>query len=450
MTTSAKHPKIDDTARRWLSVLAGVLMMLCVGSNHAISAWNAQLKVALAYSQAEISLVCSMFSFGAYFSVTPGYIYDHLGAHMSVLLCAVIMGAIYLAMAAGTTAHARWTNAWIVSLLFLVVGQLSNFAVLAALGTNEGLFGERHRGKIMSITAAAFSGGGALFAVLYHRWFEGHIARFFVMLGVMLFLVQLFGWCALCRPARQLTVIGPDRPTEKTRLTSPADVTLEVQTIEAVAVDVYGRRLLTDARFWLLFVIIFINVGAALFIMSNISFIAESLQGSLDHVPTLVALFSVGNCVGRVCAGAVSDHVVHWWPRINMMSVGALIMTAAQVCFLVLPPAYLAIPVTLAGTADGVMFAVFPVLVRELFGLLHFGKNYGTLNIASAIGFPLFFSPISTLLYKHHAVHVDGVEKCFGRVCFSHVFVLMGVLSIVSFLASRRLKAWCYGSVQIE
>ena len=46
----------DDAARRCLSVFAGAALMASVGSNHSISAWNAQLRALLGYSQADISL----------------------------------------------------------------------------------------------------------------------------------------------------------------------------------------------------------------------------------------------------------------------------------------------------------------------------------------------------------------------------------------------------------
>ncbi|DAZ96858.1 TPA: hypothetical protein N0F65_008289 [Lagenidium giganteum] len=449
------HHQRHHDARRWLSIAAGLQLMLGLGSNHAVSAWNAQLKTALAYSQAEISLVCSMFSFGSYFSLTPGYAFDYLGAGTSVLISAMVVAAIYWTMAAGTAARAWWLSAWVVGTLLALLGQVGTMPVLAALGTNEGLFGERHRGKIMSSMSASFSAGGALFAMIYHRWFDQHVANFFVMLGVLLPAVLLFAWVTFYQPPPEYEAV---HPTETTRLTEPTRSAtrpaeaVNLQVIEEAIphktqkedVDVSGGQLLADSRFWCLFVTIFINIGAALFIMSNISFIAESLQGSLDEVPTLVALFSIANCLGRVCAGAVSDHVVHWWPRINMVSLTALLTAITQALFLILPTVYLAIPVTLAGTADGMMFAVFPVLVRETFGLKHFGKNYGALNIASAIGFPLFFSPISTMLYKHHAVNVDGVEKCFGRACFDHIFVLIGILSINCGISTNHRLSLCY------
>ncbi|KAE9053527.1 hypothetical protein PF005_g33277, partial [Phytophthora fragariae] len=62
-------PRCDwDRSRRLASVLAGLLLMGSVGSNHSISVWNAQLRALLGFSEAGISLVCSMASFGAYFS----------------------------------------------------------------------------------------------------------------------------------------------------------------------------------------------------------------------------------------------------------------------------------------------------------------------------------------------------------------------------------------------
>ncbi|TMW62777.1 hypothetical protein Poli38472_005395 [Pythium oligandrum] len=427
-----------DVPRRWASVLAGVALMISVGSNHSISAWNAHLKNLLHYSQAEIALVCSMASFGAYFSVIPGYVFDHVGAHNSIILGGVLLSLVYSVLSVGIVEFPNIMHPILVSCAFAIVGQASNFGVFAALGPNEGLFGEKHRGKIMALQLAAFSAGGALFALMYHAWFDGDVSRFFRFMAITYVLVFLFGWIATYRLQS-----GEKSEQEPPHMTSmeefnPAPLVPGPSSSESLygSIDITGRTLLRDARFWLLFSTVFILVGASLFVMANIAFIVESLGGRKEQVSTMVALFSVGNCLGRLVAGAISDLVLAQCPRIYFVSLASMFVAFNHVLFLWLPASYLIVPITLSGVADGIMFASFPVLTRETFGLRHFGKNFGMISVANALGFPLFYSPIGSFVYKFSSVSVDGVEKCFGPHCFRPVFLLVIALCVVALFAS--------------
>lgn len=440
-----------ERARRYGSVSAGVLLMVAVGSNHAISAWNAQLKTELNYSQAEISMVCSMASFGAYFSVSPGYVFDRIGAHKSVLCGAFLLCSIFLGLDMGIVEYPAKMHPLGVGIAFAVMGQATNFGVFAALGPNEGLFGDKNRGKIMALQLAAFSAGGALFALIYNHNFDHNVPGYFQFMAILMLLVFLVSWFALYRdPSYEgdaangvhKSALDEFLPPD-TDLQSDDDDGGGHQHLHPVSqsVDITGRELLTDSRFWLLFSTVFILVGSSLFIMANIAFIVESLEGPVEQVPIMVALFSIGNCCGRLIGGVVSDHVLARCPRIYFVSLASILVAFIHTLFLVLPAAYLVAPITMSGIADGVMFAAFPVLTRETFGARHFGKNFGMMSVANAIGFPLFFNPLGSFFYRLSSTSVDGVEKCFGDQCFRPIFLLVVCLSCVAFAASLKFAA---------
>ncbi|TYZ66008.1 hypothetical protein PybrP1_004466 [[Pythium] brassicae (nom. inval.)] len=445
-------------ARRYVSVGAGVLLMAAVGSNHAISAWNAQLRAALGYSQAEISFVGSMASFGAYFSVTPGAAFDAIGAHRSVLVGALLLCSVYLALAQGIVAQPALMHPLAVGVAFAVLGQASNFGVFAALGPNEGLFGDKHRGKIMALELAAFSAGGALFALLYTRYFDEDVPGYFRFMAALLLAVFLFAWLALYREtAEEREKHLLPHPTAMEEFMPPAIEYSSSSSSEdndehhhhvvvVQAADITGRELLRDSRFWLLFATVFILVGSSLFVMANIAFIVESRRGPVAHVPAMVALFSVGNCGGRLGGGVASDLVLARCPRVYFVSAAAVLVAATHALFLALPPSLLAVPITLAGVADGVMFAAFPVLTRETFGARHFGTNFGLMSVANAVGFPLFYNPLGAFVYRQAAARGSGggggdADKCLGDECFRPVFLLVIGLSCVALVASLKFAA---------
>jgi MFS family permease len=427
---------------RHASLLAGLALMACAGSNHSISAWNAQLRRLLNYSQADISLVCSMASFGAYFSVSPGFVFDRIGAHNSVLLGGVVLSSVFFGLYNGLVLAPEAMSPLGVGLAFAVLGQATNFGVFAALGPNEGLYGKENRGKVMALQFAGFSAGGALFAMVYQHLFAGDVPGYFRFMATVFLVVFAAAWLALHRPsaedAKHGIALAPEHALDEFMpVRSHSIEKIEFEDVED-SLDVTGRELLADSRFWLLFVTVFILVGSSLFVMANIAFIVESLEGPTEQISALVSLFSVGNCCGRLVAGAVSDHVRESCPRIYFVSLASVLVALIHTLFLVIPSSLLVIPITLAGVADGVMFAAFPVLTRETFGAKHFGKNFGLISIANAIGFPLFYSPLGSFFYRWSSTSVDGVDKCVGPQCFQPVFLLVVVLSLVSLVASLK------------
>lgn len=118
-------------------------------------------------------------------------------------------------------------------------------------------------------------------------------------------------------------------------------------------VDITGVALLTDVRFWMLFIPVMIVIGAGLLVMSNVSFIVESLGGPVEQVPFMVALFSIVNTLGRLATGAVSDLLLTRYPRAYFAGASALFTAITQVVFLSVPPSWLLLPVAMAGFSEG-------------------------------------------------------------------------------------------------
>ncbi|OWZ17868.1 Major Facilitator Superfamily (MFS) transporter [Phytophthora megakarya] len=191
--------------------------------------------------------------------------------------------------------------------------------------------------------------------------------------------------------------------------------------------------------------------------MSNVSFIVESLGGLIDQVPVMVALFSILNTVGRLSAGTVSDLLLTRYPRAYFAGISALLTAITQIVFLSVSPSWLVLPVGMAGFSEGVMFGTFPVIIREEFGLQHFGKNFGLVSLANCVGYPLFFSPLASYVYQHSTGRrtVDGVEKCFGSQCFRAVFIVAIAFSTVALaccvqLARLQCRRRLYSYQQIQ
>lgn len=421
-----------DDLRRACSLLAGLAVMLGVGSLYAISAWNAQLKALLHYSQAGISTVSSLAMLGSYMSYLPGVAFDHLGPHRSIALAGAGLLAVYLLLFTTLTHAPERVSPLLLGLALVAVGQLSAFCIFASIVPNEGVFGNAHRGKVMAALTSAYSCGGAVFALVYHHFFDGDVPGYFAFLGALLLALCGFGWLAFLRSAptqrRDSEVVDGNAGTAPPM----AHDTFEDNDED----DVTGVALLSDARFWLLFLAVLIAIGACLFVMSNVAFIVESLGGPMEQVPLMVASFSLSNTLARLATGVASDYVAPAHPRAAFAGLAVLLTALTLAAFLSVPASALLVPVTLAGVAEGVMFGTFPVIIREAFGLRHFGKNYGLISVANCIGYPFFFSPLSSFFYERAAA---GGAKCVGAQCFRPVFLLALALCGVALVCCVKL-----------
>ncbi|OQR84435.1 Major Facilitator Superfamily (MFS) [Achlya hypogyna] len=405
--------------RRAASVAAGVVIYASLGSSYSISAWNGQLKDALNMTQPEIAFVSSCYSFGMYNTIWAGFFHDRFGTRWSMIVALLLLTACY-ALAAYLTA-APWLPKWYIALCFGSIGQAGGFAVVAGLAANEGIYGGRRRGAVIGLLLATYSAGGAIFACVYHGVYDHDVAEFFRFMSFEQAVMALLGLLLLIPPpSRRIKLEDEDIP-----LLPPAD-------------DITLGALLADERFWLLFVPVMVGVGSALFVLNNIAFLLESYGRSSTLVPGYVSAFSVCNMGGRLAMGLISDKFAASRTRAWFLSAGVVFMMLTQGIFLFVPASYLVVPIVCAGLAEGCIFAMFPVVTRELFGAVHFGKNFGLISLANAVGFPLLLGPLSSFLYRWATP--EGSATCFGPRCFTPTFLVMLLLCAVAFVASVRLQ----------
>ncbi|CAH0517060.1 unnamed protein product [Peronospora belbahrii] len=460
MSSAALMP---SKLRRSCSLLAGVLLMLGVGSTYAMSAWNAQLKILLHSTQAGISMVSAMTMLGTYMSYIPGAIFDRLGPYTSVLMSGFAILVVHLSIFIVLQFSPESGSPLGIGAAMMLFGLLSSFCVFASMVTNESLFGDANRGKVMAVLTSAYSCGGAFFAFVFHEAFHSRdVPGYFLFVGNYLLAACVFGWRVFAFPMRE------DNSTDTKRRVESLEFNLGRSSMEFDGLvnsaasnmpdEITGVALLTDKRFWMLFFPVMIVVGAGLLIMSNVSFIVESLDGPIEQVPFMVALFSIVNMFGRLATGAVSDLLLARYPRAYFAVISALLTALTHVVFLSVPPSWLVLPVGLAGFSEGVMFGSFPVIIREEFGVQNFGKNFGLISLANCIGYPLFFGPLASYVYQRSATThtTNNIEKCFGGQCFGPVFVVVIVLSIVAFACcihlarlQRRYKYDRYQHIQL-
>ncbi|MBN1632914.1 MAG: OFA family MFS transporter [Ignavibacteria bacterium] len=163
-------------------------------------------------------------------------------------------------------------------------------------------------------------------------------------------------------------------------------------------VDVTPGIFLKTGLFFKLWFIYFIGAGVGLMVFS---FINDMVKKGLGEVAFLgVVILAIGNAVGRVIGGALSDKAGTKRTLIYMFSFQLVLMLTS--IFIVNSdnqnPAVLLSLSTLIGFAYGTNLAIFPSATKELYGLKNFGVNYGIMFAAWGLG-GFVLSRVSQMLF---------------------------------------------------
>ena len=145
----------------------------------------------------------------------------------------------------------------------------------------------------------------------------------------------------------------------------------------------------TCPEFWLLWFSIMASSGAAMALVNNMDAIAAATGVGASAAAGMVSLFSVCNCVGRLCGGAASESALHRYatPRPVALCVAQVIVAAGMFTLRVAPvQGGVFAAVSMVGFALGAHWGLAPSMSSEIFGAEHAGAVYGGLSVAPMIG----------------------------------------------------------------
>ena len=145
-------------------------------------------------------------------------------------------------------------------------------------------------------------------------------------------------------------------------------------------------QMLRTPTFWLTWLLYFIGAGAGLMVIGSIAGMAKSSLG--EQAFLAVAILAIGNAAGRIVAGIASDHygraqtlaVLFTFQAILMFFAASVIGSESEGALI------LVLLTTFIGFNYGANLALFPAITKDLWGIKHFGMNYGLLFTAWGIG----------------------------------------------------------------
>jgi MFS family permease len=161
----------------------------------------------------------------------------------------------------------------------------------------------------------------------------------------------------------------------------------------------YGtREMLRTPQFYLLWLMLFLNVTAGILVISNALPIMQEMTGAApQRVAAIFGGLALFNAFGRLFWGAVSD-------RIGRHRAYALIFVIQAGVFFLMNGQHGLLPVMLAYAVIlfcyGGGFGIMPSFSADYFGTRHMGANYGALLTAwgvAGVAGPLFAAHVKDL-----------------------------------------------------
>jgi nitrate/nitrite transporter NarK len=162
--------------------------------------------------------------------------------------------------------------------------------------------------------------------------------------------------------------------------------------------DAKPKTFLKTGLFYRIWFVYFIGAGVGLMV---ISFVNDMVKRGLGEAAFFgVVILAIGNALGRVAGGVLSDKVGR---KNALMYIFAFQMILMFISIFVTTsdssnPVALLVLATLIGFCYGTNLSIFPSLTKDLYGLKNFGINYGLMFTAWGLG-GFVMSRVSQMLF---------------------------------------------------
>ena len=362
--------------KRWLVLLASVIVNICIGTGFAWSVYQAGLlneSISIFGTQvtkSELSLAFTIFSGVAPICMIAGEpLQKKLGGPREVIYAGGIMFGLGLILTGFTKS---------LSLLYITYGILGGLGAALAYGITMGntiKFFPEKRGLVAGITASAYGSGSIIFPPIM----KGLISSYgtlstFIILGIFyMILIFVAGFFIIAPPKGWI----PDGYENKV-------TTIKIE-------DKNWKQMLKDYKFYIMFLVFTIFATAGLMLISQCFQMVESF-GKIEIAALIVSVVAIGNTLGRFIWGFISDKIGR---NQALMLMSAIIFVAGISLYFVIDANIFLLFVILAlliAMCYGGSMGVYPSLTSHRYGLKNNGVNYGIMFIAFALGG--FFGPM--------------------------------------------------------
>jgi len=422
---------------RWRVPPAALAIHLCIGQVYAFSVFNLPLSrligrtesapgdwplttIGWIFSVAIVFLGLSAFTFGRWL--------EDAGPRKAMFASAACFGGGFLIASLGVALH----KIWIVYLGYGVLGGIGlGLGYISPVSTLIRWFPDRP-GMATGMAIMGFGGGamvGAPLAVLLMNFFKSDsspgVAQAFAAMGVLYFLFMMIGVMTVRLPAPGWRPAGWD----------PSHVSAR----RVAAPDVHVDQAIRTTPFWLLWVVLCLNVTAGIGVLGQASpMIQETFTGRIDASAAagFVGLLSLANMAGRFIWSSLSDRIGRKPTYMIYFALGAALYASVPATGRAGSVVLFVLFYVLIMSMYGGGFATIPAYLRDRFGVMHVGAIHGRLltawSLAGVAG------PVLVNYIREYQIR-RGVP---ASGAYSFTMYLMGSLLVVGFIAN-----WLVGNV---
>jgi len=421
---------------RWMVPPAALCVHLCIGQAYAFSVFNLPMTKLIGVTQSapddwKLTELGWIFSIAIFFLGVSAAVFgrwvEEGGPRRAMFAAALCFGGGFFISAFGTWIH----QLWVIYLGYGVIGGTGlGLGYISPVSTLIKWFPDRP-GMATGMAIMGF-GGGAMIAAPLSVWLmhlfstptHVGVAETFVVMGIAYFCFMLVGAAIVRVPAPGWKPEGYVAPAQPKKLVTTRDV--------------YVYQALKTPQFWLIWLVLCLNVTAGIGVLGQASAMSQEMFPSRVTAATaggFVGLLSIFNMGGRFCWASVSDYLGRKNTYFVFFVLGIVLYSLVPyagaagslplfvLCFLLIISMY------------GGGFATVPAYLKDMFGTRYVGAIHGWLLTAwSAAG---IFGPVLVNYIRQYQVET-GVPK--AQAYNATMYIMAGLL-VVGFICNFLIRA---------
>jgi MFS family permease len=421
---------------RWMVPPAALCIHLCIGQAYAFSVFNLPMTRLIGITKSapddwKLTDLGWIFSIAIFFlgasAAVLGRWVEEGGPRRAMFAAALCFSGGFLLSAVGVWIHQLW-------LIYLGYGALGGTGLglgyISPVSTLIKWFPDRP-GMATGMAIMGF-GGGAMIASPLSVWLMSvfstathvGVAETFVFLGLVYAVFMLVGATIVRVPPTGWKPANYIPPTQAKKLVSTRDV--------------YVYQALKTPQFWLIWIVLCVNVTAGIGVLGQASAMSQEMfPGRVTAAAAggFVGLLSIFNMAGRFFWASTSDYIGRKNTYFVFFALGFLLYALAPyfgaagnlalfvLCFCIILSMY------------GGGFATVPAYLKDMFGTRYVGAIHGLLLTAWSVAGVL--GPVLVNYIRQYQID-SGVPKA---QAYNVTMYIMAGLLVVGFIANFLIKA---------
>lgn len=353
---------------RWLIALSAIAIHLSIGSVYAYSVLKNPIVNLIGWSDKTVTVAFTLaIALLGTSAALFGRSVEHWGPRKSATIAAILFGAGQL-----ITGISLATESLILFYLgYGIIGGMGlGLGYISPVSTLVKWFPDR-RGLATGMAVMGFGAGSLIAAPVITGLIKTvGLPNTFYILAVIYFVLMISGALYIVKPPENWVPFTEPNKNQKNKTPKNKKIQNSLQQLNA-------KEAIRTKRFWLLWIMMFINISNGIMLISVASPFAQSKVGlTATAAASMVGIMGLFNGGGRIGWSSFSDYLGRSNVFLMFFSVQfVLMLTLPNVTNALLLQLFIFIIISMYGGS----FALLPAFISDLFGTLQLGAIHGLL-----------------------------------------------------------------------